>query len=65
MTRGRLGGTNSGSEVGERCQEAAGKGLDAARGKPLSLSFVPAEFTAPVNSYAVPITGFLLILSGL
>jgi len=29
------------------------------------LSFVPAEFTAPVNSYAVPITGFLLILSGL
>ena len=45
--------------------EAAGKGLDAARGKPLSLSFVPAEFTAPVNSYAVPITGFLLILSGL
>jgi hypothetical protein len=44
--------------------EAAGKGLDAAAGKPLAVSFIPAELTKSINSYAVPLTGFLVILSG-
>ena len=45
--------------------EAAGKGLDKAAGKPLAVSFLPADVTKVVNSYAVPLTGFLLIVSSL
>ncbi len=45
--------------------EAAGKSLDAAAGKPLVVSFLPDILTDAVHSYAVPITGFLLLVSGL
>lgn len=45
--------------------DAAAKGLDAAVGKPLRVSFLPPEVTQLVNSYAVPITGLLLMLSGM
>lgn len=48
-------------------QEAKKDGEAAAKAKtkPLVVSFVPAEITEPINSWAVPITGLLLMLSGI
>ncbi len=43
----------------------AGAALDKATGKPLQLPGVPAEVTAPLSSYAAPVTGFLLLCSGI
>jgi serine/threonine protein kinase len=41
-----------------------GAALDKATGKPLQLPGVPDTLTAPLSSYAVPVTGFLLLCSG-
>ena len=32
--------------------------------KPLAVSFIPAEVTKPLNSYAVPLTGLCLMFAG-
>ena len=42
----------------------AKKWFEAAEARPLSISFVPTMFTEPINSFAVPIAGFLLMLAG-
>jgi hypothetical protein len=38
--------------------------LEAANSKPLSVSFLPSAFTQPVNSFAIPATGLMLMLAG-
>jgi hypothetical protein len=43
----------------------AGAALDKAAGHPLHLFGAPTEVTAPLSTYAAPITGFLLLLSGI
>jgi serine/threonine protein kinase len=40
------------------------KELGGASAKPLSASFLPAEVTKPLNSYAVPLTGLMLMFAG-
>ncbi|HEX4611046.1 MAG TPA: serine/threonine-protein kinase, partial [Urbifossiella sp.] len=43
----------------------AGASLVKATGKPLQLPAVPTELTAPLGTYASPVTGFLLLCSGI
>ena len=40
------------------------KELGGASAKPVSVSFLPAEITKPLNSYAVPLTGLMLMFAG-
>lgn len=40
------------------------KELGGGSAKPVSVSFIPAEFTKPLNSYAVPLTGLMLMFAG-
>ena len=44
--------------------DGARKWFEAEKARPLSISFIPTMFTEPINSFAVPITGFLLMLAG-
>ncbi len=52
-------------EAAQQQAKQDGEAVAKATTKPLTLPFVPTEFTEPINSYAVPITGFLLMLSGI
>src|SRR5262249_4703983 len=50
--------------AGRRRRGGGGGPAAKAKTEPLKLPFLPAEMAAPLNSYSVPVTGLLLMLSG-